>query len=369
MGAIEIDARHVGTGHPVLIVAEMSCNHHQSLDNALAILGAAKEAGADAVKIQAYDAGSLTLDSDTEPFQMHSGPWAGRTLWELYSEGAMPWAWLPMLKAEADRLGILLFPSVFAIKDILRVAVIDPPAYKVASFELCDTRLISALARQGKPLILSTGMASADEIDDAILAADLGVCRPRYVKATAWPLEPPAQVALLKCTSAYPAPLSEANVQAIPDLPGHHNKKWRRCPVGLSDHSRSNAAVSAAVALGACIVERHFTLDRGAGGPDSAFSDEPAEFAAMVRCIRETEAALGTVHYGPTESEIPMLRYRRSLWAVRDIAAGEVLTPENVRCLRPADGLAPSEYDAVIGKRAKVAIPRATPLTWDLLEC
>lgn len=376
MASIGIASRRIGPGEPTFIVGEMSCNHGQHLNVALDLIRAAKDAGADAVKIQAYDAGSMTLCSDAEPFQMRSGPWAGRTLWDLYSQGATPWEWLPTLKAEADRIGIILFPSVFAVEDIPRVAVIDPPAYKVASFELSDTRLIRALARQGKPLILSTGMATMAEIGAAIDAADDGM-RDRVYLPSNRVLAAPASLALLKCTSAYPASVCATNLRTIYDGARHAPysigeypallSAWGFYPIGLSDHSCSNAVVSAAITLGACIVERHLKL-LGTTGPDAAFSDTPDEFAAMVRAIRDVESALGTVRYGPTESERPMLRFRRSLWAVRDIVAGEALTTDNVRSLRPEGGLPPAELSRVIGKRARLSIARGMPLSWNLLE-
>ncbi len=349
MSMITIGHRKVGTGCPVLVVAELGGGHHRDYATAEALVRAAVKAGADCVKVQIYKPESLTLNSDAEPFQMRTGPWAGKTLWELYSDAAMPYEWLPALKAEADRLDIIMFGSVFDKPGIDLMVSLGVPAIKIASFECVDLPLIRAAALTGLPLILSTGMATSVEIAQALHAAEVSGAD---------------QCVLMKCTSAYPAPVSAANLRTI-----EHMQEWSGFyPIGLSDHSRSNATVCAAVALGASVIERHLTLDRAAGGPDAAFSDEPAEFAAMVRAIRDVEAALGTVHYGPTEAERPMLRFRRSIWITRDIAAGEVLTEENAAILRPADGLAPKHWDSVIGRRARLAILRGTPLEWEMIE-
>ncbi len=372
MTEITIAGRKVGTGHPVLIVAELSGNHNGDYSTAEALVRAAAEAGADMVKSQCFEPGDMTLPRATPPFCL---TWnrEKRTLWDLYSETAMPVSWHSGLKTLAESLGMAYFFSVFSDGGIRLGEHIGIPAYKIASFELTDLPLIRAAARTGKPLILSTGMATIEEIRAALIAQDEGTWQYLGIPSDAL-VKLSSKAVLLKCTSAYPAPLAEANLRTLGTewVPHFWSSTY---PVGLSDHSRSNAAVCAAVALGACVVERHLKLGDCFGSdyyidisPDAAFSDAPDEFAAMVRAIRETEAALGTVHYGPTESERPMLRFRRSLWVVADIAAGEMLTPENVRCLRPADGLEPKHYDAVMGRRAKGAIERGTPLPSELME-
>lgn len=351
MSEITIAGRNVGPGNPCWIVAELGGNAAPDYATAERLMLAAKAVGADAVKTQMFEPADMTLKSDARPFRLI---WQGKdmTLWDLYSKTAMPMNWHRGLNELAKKLGLIYFSSIFSKQGIGYAESVGIPCLKVASFELTDLPLIRAAARTGKPLILSTGMATRAEIREAIAVAD-GV-------------GPPVSLVLLKCTSAYPAPLKEANLASLPST--RELDPWRTCPVGLSDHTRSNAVIAAAVTLGACVVERHLTLDRKKGGPDAAFSDEPHEFAAMVATIRDVESALGTVHYGPTESEIPMLRFRRSLWAVADIKAGEVLTAENVRCLRPADGLEPKEWDRVIGKRARVDIARATALKWEMME-
>lgn len=354
MSTITIAGRKVGPGHPVLVVAEIGGNHNRDIRTAEALVHAVAECGADAIKVQVFGADEMCIDSNAKPFRLN---WQGQetTLHSLYEQTAMPLEWHESLKALADSLGILYFGSVFSQSGIDLAVRLGFPTLKVASFEITDTNLVRACAKTGLPIILSTGMATADEIGAAIALLD-----DRYPN--------PEKTILLKCTSAYPAPASDANLRTL--------KQWSGV-FGLSDHNRSDAVVCAAVALGACVVERHLklhprTLEGLLGtapkGPDEAFSDTPDDFRAMVAAIRETEAALGTIHYGPTESEKPMLRFRRSLWTVADIAAGETITPDNVRCLRPADGLEPKHYDAVMGKRAKVAIERGTPLAWGYLE-
>lgn len=369
MPTLTIAGRKVGPGQPCWIVAELGANAARDYATAEALVRAAKEAGADSVKTQCFEWDTMTLQDDSPPFQL---TWAGKetSLWQLYAETAMPLGWHKPLKDLAESLGMVYFASVFSPADADFMSWLDVPAYKIASFEITDLPLIRAVAKKGKPILLSTGMAELMDVLEAINAADEGM-RDRIRLPENRGLAAPAPVVVLKCTSAYPAPASEANLRTIQDprLRAHTAAGWRNeyTPYlhGLSDHTRSNAVVSAAVTLGACIVERHLTLDRSAGGPDAAFSDEPVEFAAMVRAIREAEAALGTVHYGPTESELPMLRYRRSLWVVKDLAEWEVLTTENVRSLRPIGGLEPRHLPDVLGKRAKRALVRGTALGWE----
>jgi pseudaminic acid synthase len=347
--AITIGGRRVGAGYPVYVVAEMSANHGGDYERARRLVEVAKEAGADAVKLQTYTAETLTLDSDAEPFRVSGGTlWDGRTLHDLYREAHMPWEWQPKLKARADELGLDLFSSPFdasAVEFLERMAV---PAHKIASFEIVDLDLIRRVAQTGKPVILSTGMASHDEIEEAVrVAREAGT----------------GGVALLKCTSAYPAPPGEMNLRAMAALAEAFD-----LPVGLSDHTLGTAVPLAAVALGACIVEKHFTLSRALGGPDGAFSLEPAEFRAMVDSIRTVEQALGSAHHGIGIAEDRSRAFRRSLFVVRDVRRGEPFTADNVRSIRPSGGLAPKHREAVLGRRASRDVARGTPLSWELIE-
>jgi pseudaminic acid synthase len=345
---IEIGNRRIGPGEPVYIVAEMSANHRQDFDQAVRILHAAKEVGADAVKLQTYTPDTLTIPSDEEYLRIGGGTlWDGRTLYDLYSEAYMPWEWQPKLKKIADEIGIDLFSTAFDPTAVDFLEQMGVPVHKVASFEIVDIPLIEKMARTGKPLIISTGMATLGEIEEAVQAA-------RRAGAT--------QIALLKCTSAYPAPPEEMNLRTIP-----HLAEAFGVPVGLSDHTLGIAVPVAAVALGACIVEKHFTLSRDIGGPDSAFSLEPHEFKAMVEAIRTVEKALGKVHYGITEQEAKSRVFRRSLWVVKDMKAGEMFTEENVRSIRPGYGLHPRHLNDVLGRRAARDIKRGTPLSWELI--
>jgi len=329
-------------------VAELSANHDQSFDQAVRILRVAKDAGADAVKLQTYTADTITLRSEKECFRIAGGTlWDGRILHDLYQEAFTPWEWQPKLKEIADELGMHLFSSAFDDSAVDFLERMNVPAYKVASFELVDIGLIEKMARTGKPLIMSTGMASVDEISEAVGAA-------RGAGA--------AQIALLKCTSAYPAPPEEANLLTIPELARRFG-----CPVGLSDHTMGIAVPVAAVALGACIIEKHLCLRRADGGPDGAFSLEPQEFKAMVEAVRTAEKALGSVQFAPGPREANSLKFRRSLFVVEDIKKGELFTKQNVRSIRPADGLHPRHFNEVLGKHAACDIERGTPLGWALV--
>jgi len=330
-------------------VAEMSANHNQDLEQAIEIVRAAHAAGADAVKIQTYTPDTITLDSDSPLFRIGGNTlWDGRKLYELYGEAYTPWEWQPRLKEVADGLGLDLFSSPFDSTAVDFLETMGIPAYKVASFEIVDLPLIRRIARTGKPIIMSTGMAALAEIDEAVRTA-------REAGAT--------QIALLKCTSAYPAPPEEMNLRTIPHLAAAFD-----LPVGLSDHTLGLAVPVAAVALGACIVEKHFTLSRAVPGPDSAFSLEPVEFRAMVAAIREAERAVGQVSYEVTEREAASRAFRRSLFVVRDVEAGEVLTGENVRSIRPGNGLHTRYLEQVLGRKARSHISRGTPLAWDLIS-
>ena len=346
---MRIGRREIGVGCPAYIVAELSANHSQDFERAAALVRAAKEAGADAVKLQTFTADTLTLCSSAEPFRISGGtPWDHRTLHDLYREASMPWEWQPRLKRVAEDLGMDLFSTAFDPSSVDFLEAMAVPAHKIASFEIVDLPLIERVARTGKPLLISTGMATLDEIEEAVAAA-------RRAGA--------GGVVLLKCTSAYPAPPDEVNLRTIPDL-----TRVFGVPVGLSDHSLCDSVAVAAVALGACVVEKHFTLSRKDPGPDSAFSLEPREFRAMVEAVRTAEKALGAVRYGPGPQEEKSLLFRRSLFAVEDVAAGEELTPRNVRSVRPGHGLHPRHASEIIGRRASRDIARGTPLGWDLIR-
>jgi pseudaminic acid synthase len=343
-----IGDRTIATGEPVYVVAELSANHNQSFDHAVQILHAAKNAGADAVKLQTYTADTITMHSDKECFRVTGGTsWDGRILHDLYQEAFTPWEWQPKLKEIADELGMHLFSSAFDGTAVDFLEKMNVPAHKVASFELVDIGLIQKMARTGKPLIMSTGMASEEEISEAVDAA-------RAAGAS--------EIALLKCTSAYPAPPEEANLLTIPEL-----ARRFECPVGLSDHTMGIAVPVAAVALGACIVEKHLCLRRADGGPDGAFSLEPQEFKAMVEAVRITEKALGSVQFAPGPREANSRKFRRSLFVVEDIKKGELFTKQNVRSIRPSDGLHPRHLNEVLGKRAAWDVERGTPLSWALV--
>jgi pseudaminic acid synthase len=347
-GTIEIAHRRIGRGNPAYCIAEVSANHNHDFSQAVRIIEAAKDAGADAIKLQTYTADTITLRSDKEYFRIAGGTlWDGRTLHDLYQEAFTPWEWQPKLKEIADQLGMHLFSSAFDDTAVDFLEKMNVPAHKVASFELVDIGLIQKMARTGKPLIMSTGMASEAEITEAVEAA-------RGAGAT--------QIALLKCTSAYPAPPEEANLLTIPELARRFN-----CPVGLSDHTMSVAVPVVAVALGASIIEKHLCLRRADGGPDGAFSLEPQEFKAMVEAVRIAEKALGTVQFNPGPREANSRKFRRSLFVVENIKKGELFTENNVRSIRPSDGLHPRHFNEVLGKRAACDVERGTPLDWSLV--
>jgi pseudaminic acid synthase len=347
--SFKLAGREVGSGWPVYVVAELSANHQQDFDQAIRILHAARDAGADAVKLQTYTADTITLRSDKEYFRIAGGTlWDGRTLHDLYQEAYTPWEWQPKLKEIADELGMHLFSSAFDDSAVDFLEQMNVPAHKVASFELVDIGLIQKMAGTGKPLIMSTGMASEEEISEAVEAA-------RGAGAT--------EIALLKCTSAYPAPPEEANLLTIPELAQRFG-----CPVGLSDHTMGIVAPVVAVALGASIVEKHLCLRRADGGPDGAFSLEPQEFKAMVEAVRTAERALGAVQFVSGVQEANSRKFRRSLFVVENVKKGEVFTKQNVRSIRPADGLHPRHFNEVLGKRAAFDVERGTPLRWVLVS-
>jgi pseudaminic acid synthase len=347
-GKMEINGRAIGAGAPVYIMAEVSANHHQDFEQAVRLVQAAKQAGADAVKLQTYTADTLTIPSDREYFRIGGGTlWDGRTLHDLYAEAYTPWEWQPKLKKLANDLGMDLFSSPFDATAVDFLEHMGVPSHKLASFELVDIPLIQKVAQTGKPLIISTGMATINEIEEALSAA-------RQAGAT--------QIALLKCTSAYPALPDDMNLRTIPEM-----ARRFEVPVGLSDHTMGIAAPVAAVALGACIIEKHIAMSRSEPGPDSAFSLEPDEFKAMVVAVRTAERALGEVHFGGSAHEASSRVFRRSLFVVQDVRKGEALTAVNVRSIRPGHGLHTRHLTEVLGKRAARDIERGTPLSWELV--
>jgi len=345
---IKIGGRTIGAGHPVYVIAEISANHHQDFEQAVKIVRAAKDAGADAVKLQTYTADTMTIASDRPEFRIEGTIWDGRNLHELYGEAYTPWEWQPRLKLVANDLGLDLFSTPFDATAVDFLEEMNVPAYKLASFELVDLPLIQRMARTGRPLIMSTGMSTIEEIDEATRTAH---------EAGA------AEIALLKCTSAYPARPEEMNLRTIPELSRRFD-----VPVGLSDHSMDSAVPVAAVALGACIIEKHLTLSRSEPGPDAVFSLEPQEFKSMVEAVRVAERALGAIHFGVGEKEAGSRVFRRSLFVVKDVQRGEVFTPENVRSIRPGHGLHTRHLGEVLGRRATHEIERGTPLSWDLVD-
>lgn len=342
---IKIGSRCIGEGEKTFIVAEVSANHLQDYDRAEAIIRAAKEAGADAVKLQTYTPDTITLDCDNDYFQITQGTiWDGTTLHKLYEEAYTPWEWQPKLMKLAAELGMECFSSPFDATAVDFMRKMDMPAYKVASFEINDIPLIRKIARIGKPVIFATGIAYLEDIERA-----LRVCKE----------EGNEQIVLLKCTSTYPSPYEDMNLKVIPNM-----AEVFGCLTGLSDHSMGTAVAVASVALGAKMVEKHLTLSRTDGGPDAAFSMEPTEFKKMTEEIRIVEKALGKVTYELTEKQKKSREDGRSLFVVRDIEEGEAFTEENVRSIRPAFGMHTMYYDEIIGKRARKNIAKGTPLDW-----
>lgn len=349
MNPIKIGDRVVGGTAPVYIVAELSGNHNGDLGRALATVRAAAEAGADAIKLQTYRADTLTIDSDRQDFVVPGeGPWAGRTLYQLYEEAHTPWAWHEQLFAEARAHGLQVFSTPFDHTAVDLLESLGAPAYKIASFELVDDGLIRKVASTGKPVIVSTGMASLEEIGHSVQ-----LLRTEGVR----------DVIVLRCTSSYPAPDESMNLATIPVLAAITG-----APVGLSDHSMGTVAPVVAVTLGACFIEKHFTLSRADGGVDSHFSIEPAELRSLVADVRRAEAMVGKPTFGPGEAEGGSLVFRRSLYAVSDIKAGEVLTEAHVRAIRPGYGLSPRYLGLILGKRAVRDLPRGSRIDWDVIS-
>ena len=347
---MKIDSLNIGINHRPLIVAELSGNHNLSLDRAIALVDAAAESGVQALKLQTYTADTMTLDISEGEFLIDDKEslWEGKTLYQLYKEAYTPWEWHEPIMRQAKKLGMLCFSTPFDHTAVDFLEDLDVPCYKIASFENTDIPLIKRVAATGKPMMISTGMATEVELRETMQAVQDAGCK---------------NVVLLKCTSKYPAMAEDANVLTIPHIRSSFN-----CEVGLSDHTMGVGAAVAAVAHGAVVIEKHFTLNRADGGVDSAFSMEPLEMERLVAETRQAWQALGKVHYGPTKNEEPSLQYRRSIYVVSDIKAGSVFTEKNLRCIRPGFGLPPKHYESLLGQKAGCHLKRGTPLSWNLVE-
>ena len=345
--SITIAGQRIAVDAPPYVIAEMSANHNGNIETALMIIEAAKHAGADAVKLQTYRPDTITLDCDSEDFRIHGGLWDGRTLYDLYKEAHMPWEWHAPLFAHARKHGITIFSSPFDNTAIDLLEDLNAPAYKIASFEAVDLPLIKYAASTGKPMIISTGMADAEEIQEAIDAARAGGCK---------------DLAILHCVSGYPAPAADYNLHTIPDM-----IKRFGLVTGLSDHTLDNTTAITSVAMGASIIEKHFTLNRKGGGPDDSFSLEPAELAALCSGVETAWSALGQVNYGRKSSELANVKFRRSLYFVKDLKAGDVITADSLRSVRPGFGLAPKHLASILGRRVKYDIMFGTALEQSLI--
>ena len=339
---ISIAGRPIGPDYAPYIIAELSANHNGKLETALKIIEEAKKAGADAVKLQTYTADTITLDSDAEEFQIHGGLWDGKNLYQLYKEAQMPWEWHATLFEHARKLGITIFSSPFDNTAVDLLESLNAPAYKIASFEAVDLPLIKYVASTSKPMIISTGMADAEEIQEAINAAREGGCK---------------ELAILHCVSGYPAPAEDYNLRTIPDMMNRFG-----LVTGLSDHTLDNTTAIASVVMGASVIEKHFTLDRSGGGPDDSFSLEPAELAALCRDSKTAWASLGQVDYGRKSSEQGNVKFRRSLYFVKDLKAGDVITRDSIRSVRPGFGAAPKHFESLIGKKVSSEQHKNSPV-------
>ncbi len=346
-GPVVVGGRVIGPGEPPWMVAELSANHNGDIDRALELMRTAKTAGADAVKLQTYTADTMTIDCDADDFRISGGPWDGYTLYDLYREAHTPWEWHDALYEEGRRLGLTVFSTPFDASSVELLERLGNPVYKIASFELVDLPLIAYVAKTGKPMIMSTGMASLGEIEDAVTCARDNGCD---------------ALVLLHCVSAYPAPPADANLRTL-----SHLAEAFGVATGLSDHTLGGSVAVAAAALGACVIEKHFTMRRADGGPDSGFSMEPEEFAAMAADCRTAAAATGRIHYERESSEQENVIFRRSIYAVRDIAAGERFTEQNIRIIRPGHGLAPKYFPDVLNRSAARPVTRGTPVSWSLV--
>lgn len=345
---ISIAGRRIGLECPPYVIAELSACHNGELENALKLIELAKWAGADAVKIQTYRPDTITLDSKRPEFKINGGLWDGQYLYQLYESAHTPWEWHQDLFDKAAAVGITLFSSPFDNTAVDLLESLGAPAYKIASFELIDLPLIARVAQTGKPMLMSNGMASLPEIEEAIECAQANGA---------------TEIILLHCVSGYPAPVADYNLKTIPDLAARTG-----LPVGLSDHSIGAVAAISAISQGACVIEKHFTLDRSAGGPDDSFAIEPEELAALCENVGLAASALGDIHYGAVGSECGNLQFRRSLFVIQDVKAGEELTHENVRSIRPGNGLLPKHLFQVLGRRAAKNLTAGTPLEWELME-
>lgn len=346
--SITIAGRRIAADEAPYVIAEMSANHNGNIETAFKIIEAAKQSGADAVKLQTYRPDTITLNCDTEDFRIHGGLWDGRTLYELYEEAHMPWEWHAPLFAHARKHGITIFSSPFDNTAVDLLEDLNAPAYKIASFEAVDIPLIKYVASTGKPMIISTGMADAEEIQEAIDAAREGGCK---------------ELAILHCVSGYPAPAEDYNLRTIPDMIQRFG-----LVTGLSDHTLDNTTAITSVAMGASIIEKHFTLDRSGGGPDDSFSLEPLELMALCRDSKTAWAALGRVDYGCKSSEQGNVKFRRSLYFVKDLKAGDVITEDAVRSVRPGFGIAPKYLEEVVGKKVNKDVKRNSPLGLNFLS-
>lgn len=345
---ITIDGRNIGKDHPPYIIAELSANHNGDINRAFKIMEEAKAAGADAIKLQTYRADTITIDCNTEDFQIHGGLWDGQTLFNLYKGAQMPWEWHKPLFDKAKELGITIFSSPFDFSAVDLLEELNAPAYKIASFEAIDLPLIRYVAKTGKPMIISTGMANKQEIQEAIDAAREGGCK---------------ELVVLHCVSGYPAPAEDYNLATIPDMAERFG-----VITGLSDHTIDNTTAVASVVLGANVIEKHVTLDRNGGGPDDSFSLEPDELRALCRDAKTAWKALGAVNYERKESEKGNAKFRRSLYVVKDIKKGELFTIDNIKSIRPGYGVAPKNFYLFIGKTAKCDIKYGEPLKIEFLD-
>lgn len=346
--SISIAGRRIAADAPPYVIAELSANHNGKLDTAMKIVEEAKKANADAIKLQTYTAETITLNSNAEDFQIHGGLWNGKTLYQLYQEAHMPWDWHKLLFEHARKICITIFSSPFDNTAVDLLEDLNAPAYKIASFEAVDLPLIKYVARTGKPMIISTGMADAEEIQEAIDAARESGCK---------------ELAILHCVSGYPAPAEDYNLRTIPDM-----IKRFGLVVGLSDHTLDNTTAISSVAVGASIIEKHFTLDRNGGGPDDSFSLEPKELAALCRDSKTAWTALGKVDYERKSSEQDNVKFRRSLYFVKNLRAGELITADSVRIVRPGFGLAPKYLDEILGRHLDQDVGVGTAVTWACLR-
>ncbi len=345
---IEIDGQKIGLDHPPYVIAELSANHNGDIQRAYKIMEIAKKAGANAIKLQSYTHETITMDCNNEDFMIRGGLWDGKSLYELYKDAHMPWEWHEKLFAKAKELGITIFSSPFDFTAVDLLESLGTPAYKIASFEILDLPLIAYVAKTGKPMIISTGMASVEDIKEAVETARTNGCN---------------DLVVLQCVSGYPAPAEQYNLRTIPDLANRFN-----VISGLSDHTIDNATAVASVALGACVIEKHVTLDRSGGGADDSFSLEPKELKQLCVDAHTAWSSLGKVNYERTASEMANIKFRRSLYVVKDIKKGEKFSHDNIRSIRPGYGLAPKEVSGVINKIALKDITKGTPVSWALVE-